>query len=234
MGKDSFAFKQFKVAQDRCAMKVGTDGVLLGAWAGGGCPSRCLDIGTGTGLIALMLAQRFPGAVVDAIDIDRDACRQAEENVAASPFGGRIRVSLSSLQEWQPRVAYQLIVSNPPFFVNSLKNPDNRRLTARHTDTLSYADLFRGVSRLLSDDGVFAAIIPSDFLESFVAESCISGFFVIERCGIRTTPAKPVKRWLLAFSKHRPQQLLETEQCLQNPGGERSSWYAKITDDFYL
>ena len=161
-----FTFKSFTIHQDRCAMKVGTDGVLLGAWAQGG--SRILDIGTGTGIIAMMMAQRFPDADITAIDIDAEACKQAAENVRESVFKGRIIVKEEALQSYcrnhleQQHPLYDSIVSNPPFFVNSLRNPDARRTTARHTDSLSFAELFRSVSRLLSDDGMFSAIIPTD------------------------------------------------------------------------
>ena len=131
--------------QDKCGMKVGTDGVLLGAWALGG--SRVLDIGTGTGLVALMMAQRFPQSVVDAIDIDEEACRQAAENVAASPFAGSVHVGHCPLQDFLSSQPYDAIVSNPPFFVDSLNNPDVRRPLPRHTDTLPFAALLAGARR---------------------------------------------------------------------------------------
>ena len=134
-----FRFKQFTIHQERCAMKVGTDGVLLGAWAEGG--KAILDIGTGTGLIACMMAQRFPDATVQAIEIDEAACQQARENVTASPFLDRIFITNTSLQEFvselpQHQQQYDCIVCNPPYFVNSMKAPDSQRSIARHTDTL--------------------------------------------------------------------------------------------------
>ncbi|MBQ8047857.1 MAG: methyltransferase [Prevotella sp.] len=234
MGHDVFAFRQFLIRQDRCAMKVGTDGVLLGAWAECPCPARCLDVGTGTSVIALMLAQRFSDAIVDAIDVDGEACRQAFENVSESPFADRVRVIESSLQAFEPLIAYDLIVSNPPYFVNSLKNPDRRRSLARHADTLSYADLFKGVGRLLADGGVFSAIVPAESIEQFCGEASLSGLFLIRKCGVKTTEKKPVKRYLLAFSRHRSGTFEEEDVCLSDESGERSSWYRKITDSFYL
>ncbi len=140
MGK-TFQFKKFTIAQDRCAMKVGTDGVLLGAWARGG--KRVLDIGTGTGLVALMMAQRFTDAVVDAVEIDHDTAGQAMENVSSSPFANRVKVFAKALQGFEPDAPYDSIVTNPPFFSNSLLAPDSSRTMARHTVALSFAAYWR-------------------------------------------------------------------------------------------
>jgi tRNA1Val (adenine37-N6)-methyltransferase len=138
-----FKFKQFEIHQDRCAMKVGTDGVLLGAWAPGG--KRILDVGSGTGLISLMMAQRFPEAQVRGIDMDGEACEEAAENVAASPFADRVEIECCRLQDYHSEESFDAIVSNPPFFLNSLKNPDSKRTMARHTDSLPFRDLFRPI-----------------------------------------------------------------------------------------
>ena len=227
-----FTFKQFTIHQDHCAMKVGTDGVLLGAWASGK-GSRILDIGTGTGLIALMMAQRFPEAQVTAIDIDANACRQARENIQASPFFDRIRVIETKIQDFEGG-GNDTIVSNPPFFMDSLKNPDTARLTARHTDELSYRDLFTSVKRLLTETGEFSAIIPSDYLERFISESCISGFFVSRRYGIRTVPKKAIKRYLLTFTKRQTERTDFQEVTLMDKDGRRSEWYQNLTDNFYI
>ncbi|MBQ9637010.1 MAG: methyltransferase [Prevotella sp.] len=232
MSSSKFDFQQFSVSQERCAMKVGTDGVLLGAWAEGG--KRILDVGTGTGLIVLMMAQRFPDASVVGIDIDPVACLQARENVLASPFGGRVGVACTSLQDYRDQEVFDCIVSNPPFFENSLKNPDGRRATARHTDTLSFADLFGGVSRLLSEDGVFSAVIPSEVLERFCSNAYLSGLYISRQYDVKTTPRKPVKRCLVAFRKRRPSDFERCEVCLQNTDGSRSAWYSALTRGFYL
>ena len=213
----NFRFKQFEIEQDRCAMKVGTDGVLLGAWAQGG--RRVLDIGSGTGLISLMMAQRFPEAEVVGIDMDADACGQARENVMASPFRDRVEIECCRLQDFggtseaaedlKSAGVFDAIVSNPcllytsPFFVDSLKNPDSKRTMARHTDSLPFRDLFAGVKRLLSDDGIFSAIVPVEVVEQFVAESCILGFYLIRKCGVKTVERKQPKRFILSFAKHR-------------------------------
>ena len=228
----NFRFKQFEIEQDRCAMKVGTDGVLLGAWAQGGC--RILDIGSGTGLISLMMAQRFPEAEVVGIDMDADACGQARENVMASPFRDRVEIVCCRLQDFGGAGVFDAIVSNPPFFVDSLKNPDSKRTMARHTDSLPFRDLFVGVKRLLSDDGIFSAIVPVEVVEQFVAESCILGFYLIRKCGVKTVERKQPKRFMLSFAKHRISPYEEHVETMMDSQGNRSEWYRKITEEFYL
>ena len=251
----NFRFKQFEIEQDRCAMKVGTDGVLLGAWAQGG--RRILDIGSGTGLISLMMAQRFPEAEVVGIDMDADACGQAKENVMASPFRDRVEIECCRLQDFgadgcaletaglkagaletaadlKAACVFDAIVSNPPFFVDSLKNPDSKRTMARHTDSLSFRDLFAGVKRLLSDDGIFSAIVPVEVVEPFVAESCILGFYLIRKCGVKTVERKQPKRFMLSFAKHRISPYEEHVETMMDSQGNRSEWYRKITEEFYL
>lgn len=238
--KEQFEFKKFTIRQDRCGMKVGTDGVLLGAWAQGG--RRILDIGTGTGLISLMLAQRFPEARIYGIDMDPDACRQAEANVADSIYADRVEIVECSFQKFMvsdccpddETGAFDAIVSNPPFFENSLKNPDRKRQMARHADTLSYRDLFHGVDRLLSRDGVFSMIIPAEGLDRILSESYISGLFLFRQCAVRTTPAKRPRRCLLAFSRQRPSNVEEHTANMLDGDGKRSEWYRKLTDEFYL
>ena len=138
MSNNSFTFQKFTIHQDRCAMKVGTDGVLLGAWAHGG--KRILDIGTGTGLVAIMMAQRFADAHVTAVEIDHNAALQACNNANCSPFASRISIVETSIQNFEVygTQLFDSIVSNPPFFTDSLKNPDSQRATARHADTLPY------------------------------------------------------------------------------------------------
>ena len=227
-----FTFKQFHVEQDRTAMKVGTDGVLLGAWAEGG--RTILDIGTGTGLVALMMAQRFEDAQVVGIDIDPDASEQARENVAASPFSSRISILHTSFQAFSTERKFDSIVSNPPYFEHSLKNPDAARASARHADSLPFADLFSGVSRLLADEGVFSAIVPMDCLERFCSEAYLLGFFLLRRYDVKTTPRKPSKRCLVAFCRRRPDVLDRQEVCLMDEGGVRSTWYTALTKEFYL
>ncbi len=230
-----FRFKRFVVWQDRCAMKVGTDGVLLGAWASGG--RRILDIGAGTGLIALMMAQRFPDAHVEGVEIDEMAYAQALDNVSRSPFSERIKLVNASIQAFagaEEHLSYDAIVSNPPYFENALRNPDTQRMVARHADTLPFAQLFGAVVRLLSDDGVFSAVIPAESKSRFDEEASLCGLFTVRQTAVRTTPRKPVRRYLVAYAKH-PAAVVETDEVvLEVAHGVRSEWYGGITRDFYL
>lgn len=227
-----FKFKHFEIHQDRCAMKVGTDGVLLGAWALGG--KRILDIGSGTGLISLMMAQRYPEAQVVGIDLDAEACAEARENVAASPFADRVNIVDCRLQDYESVEKFDAIVSNPPFFLNSLKNPDSKRSMARHADSLPFRELFRGVKLLLSDDGVFSAIVPVEVLEAFASEGYMHGFYLLRQCGIKTVERKQPKRYLLTFAKHRCMEMDDMVETMMDSEGNRSEWYAKITEEFYV
>lgn len=230
MSNNYFQFKRFVVRQERCAMKVGTDGTLLGAWARGG--QRVLDIGTGTGLIALMMAQRCPDAQVTAVDIDADAVRQARENVAESPFAERITVVEGDIiSHFSPH--FDAIVCNPPYFNDSLTCPDEQRTTARHTTTLTYRELMAAVARLLSDDGEFSVVIPFDCKARLEAEAALAGLSKTRECSIRTTPRKAPRRFLLAFRKH-PVAVETTEGVLETEPGQRSDWYHALTNDFYL
>ena len=218
-----FQFKQFIIEQELCAMKVGTDGVLLGAWAKGG--PRILDVGTGTGVIALMVAQRYPESQVAAIDIDEGAVRQAQQNVLLSPFSKRISVLQLAVQEHQGE--YESIVSNPPFFIDSLQAPDEQRNMARHTATLTYAELMKAAYRLLTDDGEFSVIVPFDYRRRMEDEAIFVGFFPSRVCGVKTTERKPAKRYLLAFRKH-PCLCEKTEMTI----GDEA--YNRLTEAFYL
>ena len=235
----SFRFKQFFIEDSKCAMKVGTDGVLLGAWAETSegerlkvkGERRILDVGTGSGLIARMLMQRCPEAEVEGIDIDEAAVEQAREN-GVSAFQAR-------LQEWRLEIGnyYDLIVSNPPYFQNSLKNPDAGRMTARHTDTLSYTDLIHHCARLLKEDGQLALILPAD------TEAEVRGLAAAERLSlihvtrVYSKEGKPAKRVLLAFSRDSGipgYQYTEDTLVLEDEKGGRSAAYSELTRDFYL
>ncbi|MGI6223748.1 MAG: tRNA1(Val) (adenine(37)-N6)-methyltransferase [Prevotella sp.] len=235
MSNDTFQFQQFTIHQDQCAMKVGTDGVLLGAWAEGG--TRILDVGCATGIISLMMAQRFPAATVTGIDIDEMACQQAKENVAASQFCSRIRIECAALQDWTDEM-YDCIVSNPPFFVNSLTSPNARRTLARHSDTLPFDQLFASVGRLLTNDGVFSAIVPVEVEESFTSEAYLKGFRIQRRLLVKTTPRKQPKRVLLAFGRSfaakSSEEMFGENKNLMDSDGSRSEWYSNLTREFYV
>lgn len=230
MAGEQFTFKQFIIRQDRCGMKVGTDGVLLGAWASGG--RRILDVGTGTGLIALMMAQRFQDAEVYGIDLDTEAVEQARENVRASVFAPRVNIVHAAVQDYADGT-FDAIVSNPPYFEHSLKNPDKQRAVARHTDTLSYRDLIQAANRLLSADGHLSLVLPTDVLSSVESECTIYGFFSTIRLFIKTNSLKQPKRVLLEVSRN-PVSYHEEIVCLMDDGNHRSEWYDGLTKDFYI
>lgn len=232
MSSADFRFRQFTVRHDRCAMKVGTDGVLLGAWGTLPTGGRILDIGTGTGLIALMAAQRAPTAHVTAIDIDADAVAQARENVAASPFAGRISVQHTALQDFQAP-AFDAIFCNPPFFEESLLPPDVRRSAARHTTTLPFGELAEAVATLLAADGSFSTILPTTAFDAFRLLCFARGLLLCRRCMVRTTPRKAPKRVLATFARREPGQVEDTTLIL-NDGPARTAAYAALTHDFYL
>lgn len=230
-----FKFKQFTVWHDRCAMKVGTDGVLLGAWAAGG--AHILDIGTGTGLVALMMAQRFKNASVTAIEIDRMAAGQAQENVDHSPFKERMRVVAGDVCDWAENNGYHsfdAIVCNPPFFVDALKNPDAKRAMARHAGSLTFPRLMQVGASLLSAQGSFSLIIPADMKNLVEAEAYLAGLFLNECCMVKTNGNKLPKRCLMRFSKQKVEQVFLQTTVLEEPPGARSPWYQSLTSEFYL
>ena len=229
-----FTFKQFHITDDHTAMKVGTDGVLLGAWAKGG--TRILDIGTGTGLIALMMAQRFPTAQIDAIEIDKAALEDARFNVSQSPFNERINILNSSLQcsETQEEGIYDAIVCNPPYFINSLKNPLQQRTTARHTDTLSHQELIYHSKRLLKPNGTLSVIIPYDNKDILEAEAIFNGLSILKVTNIKTKSSKPAKRCLIEFGKDTTTECKIEEQVLNDDTGARTMWYQNLTQSFYI
>ena len=237
MSTPNFRFKQFTIQHDKCAMKVGTDGVLLGAWAqpnyvpSGHLPCTILDVGTGSGLIARMLMQRFPNATVEGIDIDPMAVEQAQEN--------GVTAFQSDLQHWQTEnKGYDLIVSNPPYFQNSLKNPDFSRQTARHTDTLSYSDLMFHCARLLAPEGELALILPVEAETEIQNLAQQNGLLLVRLTRVFSKESKPARRLLLAFVKSETTgsrlPIIEDTLVLEDEHGGRSADYQKLTKDFYL
>lgn len=216
-------------------MKVGTDGTLLGAWAEGGL--RILDVGTGTGLIALMMAQRFPSSFVEAIDIDNDACIQAADNVAASPFASRVEVRNISFQNFVLRnggMKYDAIVCNPPYFENSLGCPNGKRHIARHTSALEFSALLEGVRRIIAPDGRFSVVLPVDGFAGFDAEARLNGFRCSRRISLRTVPRKLPRRVLLEYRTNFAGECVVEERSILDADGGNSDWYKSLASDFYL
>ena len=235
MANGYFQFKQFTIRQQHCAMKVGTDGTLLGAWAqasAGLC--RVLDVGTGTGLIALMMAQRYPEARAIAIDIDEKAVFQAQENVSASPFADRIKVIEADVQTFEDSEKFDFIVCNPPFFEDSLVCPDPQRTEARHTVSLGYRQLMASAFRLLKDNGRFSVIIPADCRSRLESEAHLRGFFISRLCSVQTTPVKAPKRYMIEFAKHPVNEIDITNGILESSPQIRSDWYRELTQEFYI
>jgi len=229
-----FQFKQFTVKHNKSPFKVGTDGVLLGACADVTGKDRILDIGTGTGLIALMLAQRC-NADVTAIEPDHDSFEQAAENVKLSKWAGRIKVENCRLQDYVPDdLKFNLIVSNPPYFIDSLKNPDPARSAARHNDGLTHEDLLKGASRLLDEDGLLQVIMPWEEGNIFIAEAQEYGFYCSSILKIRPTITSEVRRLILGFTRKKSKP---AERFLTIEKGKRHDYteeYINLTKDFYL
>lgn len=238
-----FRFKKFLIHDDLCAMKVGTDGVLLGAWVELSpveeeheTPSHCIDVGTGCGLIAMMLAQRFPSWQFKAIEIDTPAATQARSNVSASPFGNRISVENGDfLQLPLPYNRYDAIVSNPPFFLETFQSPDMQRALARHTAFGFDFPLFvRKSSALLRSGGSLQVILPGEIRDVFHAECSNQGFTLARQTWVRTVAHKPPKRVLLHFIKGSHMQSVESNELILMENGQRTMEYARLCEEFYL
>ena len=227
-----FRFKQFSVEQDDVAMKVGTDGVLLGAWAECEGARRILDIGTGTGVIALQMAQRNPTAQVQAVEIDETAARRARANFDNSPWAERLEVEQTPVQEFSPAERFDLIISNPPYFVDSLVPPDAKRSTARHTHDLTFEELDRAVCRLLAESGRFALILPEPEFERYTEQSQLH---LVRRCNVHSVEGGAIKRVMGEFSKDKPAKIeIESLAIEVERRGEFSADYRALTKDFYL
>lgn len=228
-----FKFKQFTIRHDRCAMKVGTDGVLLGAWTHLDHPQRILDIGTGTGLIALMLAQRCKEARIIGLDIDDEAVSQAHENIGSSPWKERVEVILQDVCTYTPDRLFDTIVSNPPYFNNSLKCTDTQRNTARHTDTLSMDALLEGAARLMTDKGRFSIILPAEQTDELLGTAASKGLYPSRQTHVITRPGLPPKRVLMEFRKIK--ETLQTDEIvIELERHVYSPEYIELTRDFYL
>jgi tRNA1Val (adenine37-N6)-methyltransferase len=228
-----FAFKQFKILHDRCAMKVNTDGCLLGAWASAANPTFILDIGAGTGLIGLMLAQRYPNALVDLVEIEPHCAEQCAENVQHSPFAKRVFVHKVAIQQFKTDKRYDLIVSNPPYFENAMLSANEKRKLARHHTTLTLEELVVHANQMLSATGTFCVIIPQNRKDELVAKAAKNGLQTHKLVAIRSLPNKPISRYLVAFTKP-DLGCLEAEITLEVEAGTYSEIAKKWLAPFYL
>lgn len=233
-GNSYFKFKQFVVNQEDCAMKVGTDGVLLGAWFEFPDGGSVLDIGTGTGLVALMAAQRGAGKVI-AVEIDEKAALQAERNVEESPWKGIMQVVCTDIAKFNQNVEqFDAIACNPPFFRDSLRSPDEVRSKARHNDTLSYENLADSVVRLLKDDGSFSLILPFDMANAFILIAAKRGLYLSRRTNVITREGVTPKRVLLELAKRQITVAEENSLIMFDSDNKETLEYTILVKDFYL
>lgn len=241
-----FQFKQFSLEQDRCAMKIGTDGVLLGAWAPlSHQPFSILDIGTGTGIIALMLAQRSNAEQIDALEIEENAYEQATDNFEASPWNERLFCFHAGLDEFMEEPEddpsdnelaqqYDLIVSNPPFYAEDYKTNDNQRDLARFQDALPFEDLIEAADLLLSENGILAVIIPFKEEARFLALAHEFELYPTHITRVKGTPTTETKRSLLALSRNKIDNSTIDELVIEIDRHEYTPEYIALTKDFYI
>jgi tRNA1Val (adenine37-N6)-methyltransferase len=232
-----FQFKQFSVNQDQTAMKIGTDGVLLGAWTPiENNPKSVLDIGTGTGIIALMLAQRSSAKQIDALEIDESAYEQAVENFENSPWGDRLFCFHAGLDEFvdDPEDEYDLIVSNPPFFSEDYRSDNEQRDLARFQEAMPFEELVEAADLLLSENGIFSVIIPFNEEDRFIELCAEVELFPIKITRVKGTKNTKIIRSLLAFKRYELAVLTADELVIEISRHEYTPEYISLTKDFYL
>jgi tRNA1Val (adenine37-N6)-methyltransferase len=230
--KHLMQFKHFSVRHDRVAMKVGMDGVLLGAWTSVQDVKSILDIGTGSGIIALMLAQRTSDAVrIDAVEVSDDI-HQAEENFNASPWKHRLRAFHTSVQEFEAQEPYDLLVTNPPYYVNALKPPDPKRERARHDRLLGHDEIVAAATRLLAAEGRLSVILPWPFSKDFGILAARKGLYSTRICDVHSKPERPPIRRLMELGST-PSPLQRSSLCLLDPQGNPSDDYRALLRNFY-
>lgn len=237
MSTKPFKFKQFTIHQDRCAMKIGTDAVLLGAWTRLDSPYSVLDIGTGTGVIALQIAQRSFAETIDILEIDADAFEQAVENFEASDWSDRLFCYHASLQEFVEEIddKYDLIISNPPFYTTTYKERsiEEKRAMARHSESLPYTILLKSTAKLLSEKGSCSFIIPYQEEENFLKIASENILFPFRITRVRGTKNTPIKRSLMQFSFQKKEIEID-ELIIEILRHKYTQEYINMTQDFYL
>lgn len=234
MANNYFRFKQFTVFHDQCAMKVGTDGVLIGSWCSCLKANRILDIGSGSGLIALMLAQRNPKALIDGVEIDIDAYKQACDNVNDSPFSNRIRLHCTNLLMYDTPYKYDFIVSNPPFFVDALPSPDAKRTQARHHNTLTAYELIKHSASMLSQEGILSVIYPFSMQEEVMSIAEKEHLFPQRVCTVYSKKGVPPKRILLEFSFKEREEYEQDQLIIESDRHVYTPEFKQLTKSFYL
>ena len=233
-----FQFKQFTIAQDRCAMKVGTDGVLLGAWTPiDHSPFSILDIGAGTGLVALMLGQRSSAQQIDALEIDGNAFEQCVENFEHSPWNDRLFCFHASLDDFMDELedeTYDLIVSNPPFYTENVPSGDAARDQARQQQSLPFEDLCEAASVLLSDNGILSVVIPFKEEKRFLSLAAENDLYPLKITRVKGTPNAETKRSLLVVSRHHLAEYLVDELVIEEARHRYTTAFSDLVKDFYL
>jgi tRNA1Val (adenine37-N6)-methyltransferase len=216
-------------------MKIGTDAVLLGAWAEVAEADSILDIGTGSGILALMMAQRTK-ARIDAVEIDAETAKQAGQNIAISPWPGRIRVHTASFQEFAntQNQSFDRVISNPPYFSNALKSPDPARCMARHDDSLPVNEFMNGVGKLLQDSGQLSVIIPFEARDSWIMEASLYGLMPLRMSAVIPRQGKPASRLMIEFRKGKNHTCREEEMVIRDLNGEYTDQYKRMTFEYYL
>ena len=228
-----FRFKQFAIRQENAAMKVGTDGALLGAWCDVSKANNILDIGTGTAIIAMMVAQRNSTAAITAIEIDEKALIDANFNVKNCPWTNRIKIIQSSLQEYTPTLKFDSIISNPPFFENSLKSNSGRKIKARHTDSLHYSDILNFASNHLSNNGVIHLILPVENAKKCIETAIEGGFYLKRICKVHPVPHKNAHRFVFELTKAATPTITESLIIETGKRHDYSQDYIALTKAFY-
>lgn len=232
--RGDFHFKKFSISHDQSTHKVGTDGVLLGAWVNVDSAKTILDIGTGSGVIALMLAQRTGTDVqIHGVELQGGDAAQARENILKSPWPGKVVVTHSAIQDFDPKIQFDLIVSNPPYFMNSWLPPDENRSKARHANDLSFVELWRAVLRLLKPSGRFAIVLPFTEGNEFIRLGHSVNFYPVRKMTFQSRPNKPIERLLVEFSQS-PRDVKTEELLLYKINEEWTDEYKALTRDFYL
>ena len=232
-----FKFKQFAINQDRCAMKIGTDAVLLGAWCPiDNNPKSILDIGAGTGILALMLAQRTNADQIDALEIDEEAYEQCVENFEASAWADKLFCYHAALDEFvdDPEDEYDLIISNPPFYSEDFKTTDEQRDLARFQDAMPFEDLIEAADLLLSENGTFAVVIPYKEEERFIDLCAEYELYPVKATRVKGSHKTPIIRSLLAFKRFELSVLTADELVVEINRHEYTDDYINLTQDFYL
>lgn len=234
-----FKFKEFVVKQDKTAMKIGTDAVLLGSW----CsllhyPNTVLDIGSGTGVLALMIAQRSNATTIDAVELDENAYEQTVENFEKSDWGDRLFCYNASFQNFATEMqedneTYELIISNPPFYTDDFKSENTARNTARFTSSLSFDELLNGVSKLLSKNGKFSTIIPFKEQEKFIKIATKNKLFINRICTVKGNPTSEIKRNLIELSFEKT-EIKKEDLIIELKRHQYTQEYINLTKEFYL